>query len=103
MTLLDVREQIEWDAGHIPGAAFIPQGQLPDRIEAEFPDKDQPIVLYCRSGARSGRATQLLQRLGYTDVVNMAGGTLRADQHGWDRVAPSLTRQQSRYSRTCHP
>jgi molybdopterin/thiamine biosynthesis adenylyltransferase/rhodanese-related sulfurtransferase len=101
VTLLDVREQVEWDAGHIPGAAFIPQGELPARIEAEFPDKDQPIVLYCRSGARSGRATQLLQGLGYTDVVNMAGGILAWDQHGLPIEAPaSLTpAQQSRYSR----
>jgi molybdopterin/thiamine biosynthesis adenylyltransferase/rhodanese-related sulfurtransferase len=99
--LLDVREQVEWDAGHIPGAAFIPQGELPDRIEAEFPDKDAPIVLYCRSGARSGRATQLLQRLGYTDVVNMAGGILAWAEHDLPIEAPaSLTpAQQSRYSR----
>jgi sulfur-carrier protein adenylyltransferase/sulfurtransferase len=101
VTLLDVREQVEWDAGHIPGAAFIPQGELPGRIEAEFPDKDQPIVLYCRSGARSGRATQLLQGLGYTDVVNMAGGILAWDQHGLPIEAPAALTpaQQSRYSR----
>ena len=101
VTLLDVREQVEWDAGHIPGAAFIPQGELPGRIEAEFPDKDQQIVLYCRSGARSGRATQLLQGLGYTDVVNMTGGILAWAEHDLPIDSPaSLTpAQQSRYSR----
>ena len=101
VTLLDVREQVEWDAGHIAGAAFIPQGELPGRIEAEFPDKDQQIVLYCRSGARSGRATQLLQGLGYTDVVNMAGGILAWAENDLPIDAPaSLTpAQQSRYSR----
>ena len=54
-TLIDVREQVEWDAGHIAGAVFIPRGQLDQEIAAAVPDKDTEIVLYCRSGARSGR------------------------------------------------
>ncbi len=54
-TLIDVREQVEWDAGHIADALFIPQGVLLDQIEAAVPDRDTEIVLYCRSGARSGR------------------------------------------------
>ena len=67
-TLIDVREQVEWDAGHIAGAQFIPQGILPDQIEAAVPDKGTEIVLYCRSGARSGRMTAALQGLGYAMV-----------------------------------
>src|SRR4029078_2752866 len=75
-TLIDVREQVEWDAGHIPGAVFIPMGELVDRIGEVVPDKDAELILQCRSGARSGRMTEALQQAGYTNVVNMAGGIL---------------------------
>ena len=76
-TLVDVREQVEWDAGHIANALFIPQGELPGRAAAELPDKDAEILLYCRSGARSGRMTAVLQSMGYTNVTNVAGGILQ--------------------------
>jgi molybdopterin/thiamine biosynthesis adenylyltransferase/rhodanese-related sulfurtransferase len=100
-TLIDVREQVEWDAGHIAGALFIPRGQLEHQIEAAVPDKATEVVLYCRSGARSGRGTEQLQQLGYTDVTNMAGGILAWEADGLPIDAPaSLTpAQQSRYSR----
>ena len=57
-TLIDVREQVEWDAGHIAGALFIPLGVVLDQIATAIPNRDEEIVVYCRSGARSGRATQ---------------------------------------------
>jgi sulfur-carrier protein adenylyltransferase/sulfurtransferase len=100
-TLIDVREQVEWDAGHIAGALFIPQGILLDQIEAAVPDRNAEIVLYCRSGARSGRMTAALQQSGYTNVVNMAGGILQWQAEALPVEAPtSLTpAQQSRYSR----
>ena len=100
-TLIDVREQVEWDAGHIAGALFIPQGVLLDQIEAAVPNRDEEIVLYCRSGARSGRMTAALQDAGYTNVVNMAGGILQWQADALPVEAPtSLTpAQQSRYSR----
>jgi molybdopterin/thiamine biosynthesis adenylyltransferase/rhodanese-related sulfurtransferase len=100
-TVIDVREQVEWDAGHIAGALFIPRGQLAERIEAAVPDKATEIVLYCRSGARSGVGTQQLQQLGYTDVVNMAGGILEWQAQGLPVEAPATLTpaQQSRYSR----
>jgi sulfur-carrier protein adenylyltransferase/sulfurtransferase len=100
-TLIDVREQVEWDAGHIAGALFIPQGVLLDQIEAAVPNRDEEIVLYCRSGARSGRMTAVLQQAGYTNVVNMAGGILQWQADALPIEAPtSLTpAQQSRYSR----
>jgi molybdopterin/thiamine biosynthesis adenylyltransferase/rhodanese-related sulfurtransferase len=100
-TLIDVREQVEWDAGHIPGAEFIPMGTLLDRIEGVVPGKDSEIILQCRSGARSGRMTAALQEAGYTNVVNMAGGILQWEADGLPVEAPSsLTpAQQSRYSR----
>jgi molybdopterin/thiamine biosynthesis adenylyltransferase/rhodanese-related sulfurtransferase len=100
-TLIDVREQVEWDAGHIAGSVFIPRGVLAEQVEAAVPDKSAPIVVYCRSGARSALGTQLLQQLGYTDVVNMAGGILAWDAAGLPIDAPATLTpaQQARYSR----
>jgi sulfur-carrier protein adenylyltransferase/sulfurtransferase len=100
-TLIDVREQVEWDAGHVAGALFIPRGVLAEQVEAAVPDKGTPIVVYCRSGARSALGTQLLQQLGYTEVVNMAGGILAWEAAGLPIDAPATLTpaQQARYSR----
>jgi len=100
-TLIDVREQVEWDAGHIPGALFLPLGRLDQEIAAAVPDKDTEIIMQCRSGARSARGTAQLQALGYTNVVNMAGGILEWEAQGRPVETPAgLTpAQQSRYSR----
>lgn len=70
--VLDVREPDEWSAGHIPGAIHIPLGQLADRA-GELPT-DRPIIAACRSGARSAKATKLLNERGL-DVTNLEGGT----------------------------
>src|SRR5262249_41408600 len=94
-TRIDVRDQVESDARHIPGALFIPLGQLGDEIAAAVPDKDTEIIMQCRSGARSGRGTDLLQQLGYTNVVNMAGGILQWEADSLPVEAPqSLTPAQ---------
>jgi rhodanese-related sulfurtransferase len=69
--LLDVREDDEWAAGHVPDATHIPLGQLGART-SELP-ADQEIYVICRSGARSGRATQALNGAGWR-AVNVAGG-----------------------------
>jgi rhodanese-related sulfurtransferase len=69
--LLDVREDDEWAAGHVPGARHIPLGQLSART-AEVP-QDHPVFVICRSGARSGRAVQALTGAGW-QAVNVAGG-----------------------------
>jgi molybdopterin/thiamine biosynthesis adenylyltransferase/rhodanese-related sulfurtransferase len=100
-TLVDVREQVEWDAGHVANALFIPQGELPNRAAAELPDKDAEILLYCRSGARSGRMTAVLQSIGYTNVTNVGGGILQWTADGLPVEAPSTLTpaQQARYSR----
>jgi molybdopterin/thiamine biosynthesis adenylyltransferase/rhodanese-related sulfurtransferase len=100
-TLIDVREQHEWDAGHIEGALFIPLGQLQQGIAAAVPDKATEVILQCRSGARSANGTALLQALGYTDVVNLAGGILQWQADGLPVEAPATLTpaQQSRYSR----
>ena len=68
--LVDVRSPKEFSAGHIEGAINIPVGELPERLP-ELGDKHEPIVLYCRSGARSGRALSLLQSQGFTSVSNL--------------------------------
>lgn len=74
--LLDVREQTEWDAGHVAEAVHIPMGELNARID-EIPT-DQPIVAICRSGNRSGAVTAALVRAGFT-AHNMEGG-----MHAWE-------------------
>ncbi len=69
--LLDVREDDEWAAGHVPGATHVPLGQLGART-AEVP-QDQQIYVICRSGVRSARAAQALNGAGW-QAVNVAGG-----------------------------
>lgn len=69
--VLDVREDDEWNAGHIAGAQHIPLGQLRERL-GEVP-KDKPILAVCRSGSRSESATRGLRTLGYL-VENLEGG-----------------------------
>jgi rhodanese-related sulfurtransferase len=69
--LLDVREPEEWEAGHAPGALWIPMSQINQRLD-EVP-RDRRIVTICRSGARSARVTQALVQQGY-DAMNLAGG-----------------------------
>nr|WP_152225014.1 rhodanese-like domain-containing protein [Arthrobacter citreus] len=69
--VLDVREDYEWEAGHIPNAVHIPLDQLPDRLDDLDPDQDLAVI--CRSGGRSARATQWLESHGYS-AVNVTGG-----------------------------
>src|SRR5919112_4374264 len=66
--LIDVRENDEWDAGHIPGAKHVPRGHLESRIEGAVPDRSEHIVLYCASGNRSALAAKTLEELGYENV-----------------------------------
>ncbi|MFS0558148.1 rhodanese-like domain-containing protein [Brevibacillus sp. 179-C9.3 HS] len=73
LQVIDVREVDEWNAGHIKEAKLIPLGFLPHRMEEL--DKDIPVVMVCRSGARSHNATEYLSAHGY-DVANMVGGML---------------------------
>lgn len=75
--LVDVREQEEWEEGHIPQARHIPMGEIPARLQ-ELEDDEGPIVFVCRSGARSARVCDYLHERGYS-VVNMTGGMLAWD------------------------
>jgi molybdopterin/thiamine biosynthesis adenylyltransferase/rhodanese-related sulfurtransferase len=98
---LDVREQSEWDLGHIPGALHIPRAQVDARIEDEAPDKSQRIVVYCARGQRSLLAGQALLARGYERVENLVEGFIEWERHGYPAVVPSTlpADQRRRYSR----
>ena len=71
---LDVREQSEYDSGHIPGAVLLPVGSIDqDTAAAVIPDKDSTVLVYCRSGNRSKTASSALAELGYTAVYEFGG------------------------------
>ena len=71
--ILDARTQAEYDEGHIPGAILIPHDTVMTAAEDALPDKDQLILVYCRSGNRSKQASQTLVDLGYTNVIEFGG------------------------------
>jgi molybdopterin/thiamine biosynthesis adenylyltransferase/rhodanese-related sulfurtransferase len=82
--LLDVREPNEWEIGHLPGATRISVNELQGRLNEL--DTAREMVVYCRSGVRSGRAVDMLRAAGFRKVKNMTGGILR-----WsDEVDPSI-------------
>jgi rhodanese-related sulfurtransferase len=86
ITLVDVREAYERDIADLPdrGQVHIPIAEFPARY-TEVP-KDEPVVLYCRSGSRSGWATEFLRSQGWDNVLNLSGGVL-----GWRTdVDPTL-------------
>ena len=78
--LVDVREPNEYDELHAEGALLLPLSELEARY-AELP-KDKPLLMICRSGARSARAGEFLLQNGYGDVTNLAGGTLAWNEAG---------------------
>ena len=84
--LLDVREDDEWAAGHIDGAIHIPLGELTGRLP-ELPDAD-PLVVTCRGGGRSARATAYLQQIGI-DAANLDGGMQAWSAAGRSMVSES--------------
>ncbi len=71
--ILDVRTQEEYDKSHIPGAILIPNTEIEARAEENLPDKDQLILVYCRSGRRSKMAAEILAELGYTNIREFSG------------------------------
>ena len=71
--ILDVREQDEYDAGHIPGAIVISHEEIAEKAEKVLTDKDQLILVYCRSGRRSKIAAEALAELGYTNIKEFGG------------------------------
>ena len=71
--IIDARTEEEFKEGHIEGAILIPEYEIAERAEKELPDKDQLVLVYCRSGRRSKIAAQALADLGYTNVKEFGG------------------------------
>jgi len=80
--LLDVREQWEYDEGHIPGVTLLPMGEVPARLD-EIPT-DKEVIVTCRSGNRSGQVTDFLRQNGFDNVHNMQGGILAWEAAGYE-------------------
>lgn len=74
VVVVDIREDREWNAGHMPGALHLSRGVLEVKAQQVLPDPSTPIVLYCGGGNRSALAADVLQVMGYTDVASMKGG-----------------------------
>ena len=72
--LIDVREDNEWQAAHVAGAAHLGKGIIERDIETTVPDKTTELILYCGGGYRSALAAEVLQQMGYTNVFSLAGG-----------------------------
>lgn len=83
--VLDVREPDEWAQAHIPGATLIPLGELQARVN-ELP-KDQPVLVYCRSGNRSATGRDILKAAGFENVTSMAGGINQWMAAGYETVS----------------
>ena len=71
--LVDVRNPAEYNGGHIPGSINFAMSRILQEAEEAFPDKAQPLYVYCQSGARSARAGKLLDLLGYESVTDLGG------------------------------
>ena len=85
--LIDVREDNEWEAGHAAGAIHLGKGIIERDIETTVPDKDTEMILYCGGGYRSALVTDVLQRMGYTNVYSMAGGWKAWNESGGEVVS----------------
>ncbi len=99
--LLDVREQNEWDEGHVEDAHFIPRGFLEIRVEKTLPERDKPLVVYCAGGVRSAMAAKTLHDMGYSNVVSMSGGFSRWRELDYPVMKPRVLSdvEVERYSR----
>jgi len=87
VTVVDVRGRAEWDGGHLPGARHIHLGELEERSDEL--NRDQPVLLYCRSGVRSGIGQSLLQARGFGRTVNLEGGYV-----AWNRAGGRVVRDE---------
>ncbi|OGO53586.1 MAG: molybdopterin biosynthesis protein MoeB [Chloroflexi bacterium RBG_16_69_14] len=99
--LVDVREESEWEQGHIDGAVHVAKSYLEQGIETDVPDRSRPVVLYCAGGVRSLFAAQTLSQMGYQSVASMSGGFQQWKAQGFRwTTPPSLSPdQRQRYSR----
>ena len=88
--VFDVREDHEWNDGHVDGASHLGKGIIERDIERTVPDVNAPIVLYCGGGFRSALAADALQQMGYTNVNSMAGGW-----RGWTEAGGAISTGQT--------
>ena len=84
ITVVDVREPAEWEAGHIQGAKHVPRGLLEYKAADELPEKDARIVVHCAVGGRGALAAKALKEMGYTNVANMDGGMNAWQEKGYE-------------------
>jgi len=84
-TLVDVREDCEWEKGRIPGAIHMSRGTIERDAETLFPDTTQELICYCGGGFRSALAVDVLMQMGYSNVISMDGGA-----RGWDEAGYAL-------------
>lgn len=87
VTILDVRQPKEYEAGHIPGAVLVPLPELTDHMPRI--DRGKPVLVYCASGSRSRMAAQLLSGQGFKDIINVSGGF-----NAWTSQAAFLSREK---------
>jgi len=102
LVLLDIREPHEHAEAHLEGDVLVPPVEVAERIDEVAPDTSQRLILYCRSGARSARAANLLQeQFGYDNVANVEGGILAWQEAGLpvDEAEGMTAEQRERYSR----
>ena len=85
--LVDVREESEWAAGHLPGAIHLGRGVIERDIEQRVPDTGTKMILYCGGGFRSALSADNLQKMGYTNVESMDGGW-----RGWNEAGLATTK-----------
>jgi rhodanese-related sulfurtransferase len=95
--LIDVREESEYAADHLPGAVHLGKGIIERDVEDRIPDQNTPIVLYCGGGFRSALAADSLQKMGYTHVLSMDGGI-----RGWREKGFTLAKDRAQLPRNCH-
>ena len=88
LNVVDVREESEYAAGHIPGAVHLSKGVIERDVEARFPEKSAELILYCGGGFRSALAADNLQKMGYTNVISMDGGMKGWRQGGYPEHKP---------------
>jgi rhodanese-related sulfurtransferase len=85
--LVDVREDNEWQKGHIPGAVHMGRGVIERDVESKVPDPSTKLILYCGGGFRSALVADNLQKMGYRDVESMDGGW-----RGWTEAGLPVAR-----------
>jgi rhodanese-related sulfurtransferase len=87
-TLVDVREESEWAAGHVKSAAHMSKGTIERDIEEKVPDKSATLVLYCGGGFRSALVADNLRKMGYRNAISLDGGWRALKESGLELTQP---------------